>query len=170
MLHSKSETLSQDPFSDEPQSDLKGRREVGSVGHHPGARDREAGGARRWLGRETGLGAGVDWPSECWTNGRASSREDTALFRAPSSCASHPAPQLPPTMGRGEAVPTPMPCPLQGPSQSPKSFLLPVSKPWIEITSDALVWVFGVEVFIFPLLLLSLRLALSHCVSLHFSG
>lgn len=133
MLHSKSETLNQDPLSDEPQLDLKGRREVGSVGH--------------------GLGVGVDGPSECWTNGRASSREDTALPRAPSSCASHPAPHLPPTTGRGgggEVVPTPMPRPLQSPSQPPKSILLPVSEPWIESTSDALVGVSGVDVFLFP--------------------
>ena len=69
----------------------------------------------------------------------------------------------------GEAVPTPKPLPPQSPSQSPESILLPVSKPWTESTSDALVWVLGVDVFIFPLLL-NPGLAASHCVSLHFSG
>lgn len=52
--------------------------------------------------------------------------------------------------GGGEVVPTPMPRPLQSPSQPPKSILLPVSEPWIESTSDALVGVSGVDVFLFP--------------------
>ena len=68
--------------------------------------------------------------------------------RAPAS-PTQPLNSHPPRDG-GEAVPTPMLRPLQSPSQPPKSILLPVSEPWIESTSDALVWVFGVDVFLFP--------------------